>query len=128
MPLGCGGSTCGGGTAGPSGDFVRDRAGEFGEYHHSRNLMKKIAVGSSNRSESRSKRGDLNRKRRKVAIMPTRFTLSFDSLFSADRAAARYMVLSSIPGDVGVHENLQNLRARDVASQSLSTLAKVDST
>lgn len=38
---------------GPLGETESDRAGELGEYHHSRNLTKKIAVGSNRRSESR---------------------------------------------------------------------------
>lgn len=58
MPLGCGGSSLGGGTAGPSGDVVRERAGEPGEYHHSRNLRKKMAVGRRRRSESKKSCGD----------------------------------------------------------------------
>lgn len=44
----------GGGTAGPKGDVERERAGDPGEYHHSKNLMKKIAVGNSRRRESNS--------------------------------------------------------------------------
>jgi hypothetical protein len=54
IPLGCGGSILGGGMAGPSGGVVSERAGEPGEYHHSRNLMKKIAVGRRSRRESKS--------------------------------------------------------------------------
>lgn len=47
----------------PNGEdeSARERAGEEGEYHHSRNLMKKIVVGSRSLRESRSKRGDLRR-------------------------------------------------------------------
>ncbi len=44
---------------GPRGDLDSDRAGELGEYHHSKNLMKNMAVGSKSRSESRSSWGDL---------------------------------------------------------------------
>lgn len=48
---------------GPSGEdeSVRERAGEEGEYHHSRNLMKKIVVGRRSLRESRRKRGELRR-------------------------------------------------------------------
>ena len=38
--------------AGPAGDVESDRAGEEGEYHHSRNLKKKMAVGRITLSES----------------------------------------------------------------------------
>lgn len=48
----------GGGTAGPNGDVDNDRAGEPGEYHHSRNFMKKTAVGRRSRRESRRSCGD----------------------------------------------------------------------
>lgn len=48
----------GGGIAGPSGDVFNERAGELGEYHHSRNLTKNIAVGRRSRRESSSKRGE----------------------------------------------------------------------
>lgn len=43
----------GGGTRGALSGAERARAGEPGEYHHSRNLMKNIAVGSNTRSELR---------------------------------------------------------------------------
>jgi len=49
----------GGGIAGPRGDVDSDRAGDPGEYHHSRNLTKKIAVGSKKRRESSSNLGEL---------------------------------------------------------------------
>jgi hypothetical protein len=49
----------GGGIAGPRGDTDRDLAGEPGEYHHSKNLMKNIAVGRRSLSESSNVRGDL---------------------------------------------------------------------
>lgn len=44
--------------AGPRGEFVKERAGDPGEYHHSRNLTKKIAVGSKRRNESSKSRGE----------------------------------------------------------------------
>jgi len=51
----------GGGTAGPSGDVDSDRAGDDGEYHHSRNLIKNIAVGKKTFKLSRMRYGDLRR-------------------------------------------------------------------
>lgn len=60
----------GGGTAGPSGDVFKDRAGELGEYHHSRNLIKKIAVGRRSRRESSRRRGELDRSWRSWVIRP----------------------------------------------------------
>lgn len=48
----------GGGTTGPRGDTESVRAGDDGEYHHSKNLMKKIAVGSSIFKLSSKSRGD----------------------------------------------------------------------
>jgi hypothetical protein len=61
---GCGGCSFGGGTAGPRGEAERARAGEEGENHHSRNLMKKIAVGRRTLSASRRSRGEVNSRRR----------------------------------------------------------------
>jgi hypothetical protein len=49
----------GGGIAGPRGEVARLRAGDPGEYHHSRNLTKKMAVGNRNRNESSRSRGEL---------------------------------------------------------------------
>lgn len=69
-PCGCGGSSRGGGTAGPSGDVDSDRAGDDGEYHHSRNLIKNIAVGRSTFSESSSSRGDLLSAYFRTAMIP----------------------------------------------------------
>lgn len=48
---------------GPSGEdeSARERVGEEGEYHHSRNLMKKTVVESRSLRQSRSRRGDLRR-------------------------------------------------------------------
>jgi hypothetical protein len=56
--------------AGPRGDMDNDRAGEPGEYHHSRNLMKKMAVGRRSLKESSSNWGDRNRSRRRTAKNP----------------------------------------------------------
>ena len=53
IPRGCGGSILGGGTAGGRGDIIKERAGDVGEYHHSRNLMKKMEVGRRRRRESK---------------------------------------------------------------------------
>ena len=58
MPCGCGGSALGGGIAGPFGEVDSERAGDPGEYHHSRNFTKKIAVGRRRRSESNIRRGE----------------------------------------------------------------------
>ena len=49
----------------------RDRAGEDGEYHHSRNLMKKMAVGSNTFRLSSRRRGDEMRRRRSFASSPS---------------------------------------------------------
>lgn len=54
----------GGGIAGPFGEVDSDRAGDPGEYHHSKNFTKKMAVGSKKRSESSNSRGDDNKSRR----------------------------------------------------------------
>lgn len=51
----------GGGIAGPCGEVDRARAGDPGEYHHSKNLIKNIAVGSNRRRESNRRRGELKR-------------------------------------------------------------------
>lgn len=54
---------------GPSGEdeSVRERAGEEGEYHHSRNFMKKTVVGMRSLRESRKKRGELRMMWRNVS-------------------------------------------------------------
>ena len=74
--------------AGPSGDVERTREGDDGEYHHSRNLMKNMAVGSSNLSESRSSRGEAKRRRRRTDISLPPFSNGFALIVTA--AAARY--------------------------------------
>lgn len=56
--------------AGPKGDIDNDRAGEPGEYHHSRNLMKKIAVGKRSLKESSNNCGDRSRSPRTTAKNP----------------------------------------------------------
>lgn len=56
--------------AGPKGDIDNDRAGEPGEYHHSKNLMKKMAVGKSSLKESSSNCGDRSRSARITAKNP----------------------------------------------------------
>jgi len=89
IPFGCGGSILGGGTAGPSGDVVRERAGEPGEYHHSRNLMKNIAVGRRSRRESKRSRGDERMARRIMAKAP--FLCLGEGIFEGVRLACRYM-------------------------------------
>lgn len=61
----------GGGIAGPSGEAFNERAGELGEYHHSRNLMKNMAVGRRSRRESSSRRGEEDRNWRKRDIRPS---------------------------------------------------------
>jgi hypothetical protein len=76
--------------AGPSGDVERARAGDDGEYHHSRNLMKNMAVGSSNLSESRTSRGEAKMRRRKIAIRPLLFVNGLALRDVAATAAARY--------------------------------------
>jgi len=57
----------GGGIAGPCGEVAKERAGDPGEYHHSKNLTKKTAVGSSNRRESNNRRGEDRRRLRSRA-------------------------------------------------------------
>lgn len=56
--------------AGPVGDIESDRAGEEGEYHHSRNLKKKMAVGRITLSESNNNWGDEKIRLRKNALTP----------------------------------------------------------
>jgi hypothetical protein len=92
-PFGCGGSKRGGGTAGPRGDVEMTRAGDDGEYHHSRNLMKNMAVGSRTLSESRTSRGEVKRRRRSTDINPPAFSNGFAlSVAVAAAAAARFRV------------------------------------
>lgn len=77
----------GGGMAGPSGDVASERAGESGEYHHSRNLMKKMAVGRRNRRESSRRRGEEERSwRSRVLILSPWLE---EGAFWAARLAAR---------------------------------------
>jgi hypothetical protein len=75
--------------AGPSGDVERARAGDDGEYHHSRNLMKNMAVGSSNLRESRTSRGEAKMRRRKMVIRPPLFPTDLALRDVAAAAAAR---------------------------------------
>lgn len=56
--------------AGPAGDVESDRAGDEGEYHHSRNLKKKMAVGRITLSESNKSWGDEKTKLRKNVLNP----------------------------------------------------------
>ena len=69
-PLGWGLSFAGGGMAGPARGAERARAGEDGEYHHSRNFTKKIAVGRMTLSESSNSRGEDSNSRRKLRSIP----------------------------------------------------------
>ena len=92
-PFGCGGSKRGGGTAGPRGDVERTRAGDDGEYHHSRNLMKNMVVGSKILSESRTSRGEVKRRRRRTDISPPDIFNGF--LLSVAAAAERFTALLS---------------------------------
>ncbi len=72
--------------AGPWGDVVRERAGDPGEYHHSKNLMTNMVVGSKSRRESSSKCGEVEIMRR---IRATKFwRASGDVLFWASKRAA----------------------------------------
>jgi hypothetical protein len=76
--------------AGPSGDVAKERAGDPGEYHHSRNFTKKIAVGRRSLSESKSSCGDETSKRRISAVTPRR---SFDLFLLGElRFAIRWML------------------------------------
>jgi hypothetical protein len=56
------------------------RAGEEGEYHHSRNLIKKMAVGRATFKESRRRRGVDKMARRRIANKPAggRLARGFD--------------------------------------------------
>ena len=56
--------------AGPAGDVESDRAGDEGEYHHSRNLKKKIAVGRITLSESNKNWGDEKTRLRMNVVNP----------------------------------------------------------
>lgn len=67
-PLGWGRIILGGGMVGPACACPRARAGEVGEYHHSRNLTKKRERGSRILRDSRTREGLRLIKRRKVAI------------------------------------------------------------
>lgn len=57
-PLGCGKIIWGGGIEGLEGPPESARAGEEGEYHHSKNLIKNIDRGRSTLRESKSNAGD----------------------------------------------------------------------
>jgi hypothetical protein len=57
-PFGCGRIISGGGISGLEGPAESAFAGDEGEYHHSRNLMKNIDMGNSTLSESKSSAGD----------------------------------------------------------------------
>ena len=81
----------GGGIAGPRGDVERTRAGDDGEYHHSRNLMKNMAVGRRSLSESRTSRGEVRRRRRSTRISPPPFSNGF-ALSAVAAAAARFTI------------------------------------
>lgn len=60
-PFRCGGKSLGGGIGGPVGAEDSAFAGDAGEYHHSRNLMKKMDMGRRTRRESSRSRGDARR-------------------------------------------------------------------
>lgn len=66
-PRGCGGKRRGGGIGGPFGGAFSDRAGEDGEYHQSRNLMKNMDIGKRVLRESSTARGEDRSERRKAA-------------------------------------------------------------
>jgi hypothetical protein len=76
----------GGGTAGPSGEVENERAGEPGEYHHSRNFMKKMAVGSRSLRDSNKACGEAKSRRR---IQPSGVRGPLGDVFAV-AAAARY--------------------------------------
>ena len=77
--------------AGPRGDVERTRAGDEGEYHHSRNLIKKMAVGRRILSESRTSLGEARRRRRNTRINPPPFSNGL-ALVVAPAAAALFMI------------------------------------
>ena len=56
--------------AGPEGDVESDRAGEEGEYHHSRNFKKNMAVGRITLSESNTSWGEEKAILRKNVLKP----------------------------------------------------------
>jgi len=87
MPCGWGGNIRGGGTAGPSGEVESERAGDPGEYHHSRNLTKNIADGRSSLRESKNNCGEVMNSRRIQARTPRR--RSGEALLSAAALMAR---------------------------------------
>jgi hypothetical protein len=72
---------------GPSGAAYRDLAGEFGEYHHSRNFTKKMAVGNRRRRESRKSLGNFEATFLSCPKNPRR--ACGGTLFCAASAAAR---------------------------------------
>lgn len=59
----------GAGTAGPAGELDNERAGDPGEYHHSKNLIKKIVVGNKNLKESKMARGEFAKDLYNLAMM-----------------------------------------------------------
>jgi hypothetical protein len=79
----------GGGGAGPSAGLASREAGEAGEYHHSRNLMKNMVVGRRNLSELSKKRGEERMRRSEDAIKV--FGLGDLGTFAAATAAARWV-------------------------------------
>ncbi len=124
-PFGCGASKRGGGTAGPRGDVDRTRAGDDGEYHHSRNLMKNMAVGSRILSESRTSRGEVKRRRRSTDISPPAFTNGF-ALSAVAAAAARLTVRLSKNASLGELIYLPDPRHSSGEGQLPPMIAKVD--
>jgi len=76
---------------GPVGAAASERAGDEGEYHHSRNLTKNIESGSKILRESSRVRGDVRSMRRMRARMPV-----FDLEDDLAAAAAIPCALASI--------------------------------
>lgn len=55
---------------GPFGAALNERAGDDGEYHHSRNLTKNIDIGNKTLRDSNTARGEDRSSRRSVARSP----------------------------------------------------------
>ena len=126
MPCGWGSSILGGGTTGPWIGFATERAGDDGEYHHSRNLIKKIAVGSRTFNDSRSSRGDLKRSLRNVSRIVllsgtrggTLFAAAWASRYVKIQVNTKYKVQSSL--------SLPSHPDRSFVDRLQSTIARVD--
>ena len=75
--------------AGPAGDVESDRAGDEGEYHHSKNFKKKMVVGRITLSESNNNWGDERTRFRKNVLNPTVCCLTVEDVVESIRRCGK---------------------------------------